>query len=167
MIVQLDPLIKHPDWTISQLSLDSVPECFTVEDEIREKKVHGETAIWAGKYPLKKRWSPSMSKAYRYNPTNHEIVRADEYARNPRLYKHYTEAEHPMIHITNIKNFDLVMFHWGNTDDHSLGCPCVGSEIGIIAGQQGVLNSRKAYEKFYPKVMKAITEGEAYLIVNR
>jgi hypothetical protein len=167
MIVQLDAIFKKPDWTISQLSIDGTPECFTVEDEIRDKKVHGETAIWAGKYLLSKRWSPSMSKAYRYNPTNHEIVRADEYARNPRLYKSYTEAEHPMIHITNIKQFDLVMFHWGNTDDDSLGCPIVGAEIGIIKGQQGVLNSRRAYENFYPKVMKAIVEGNAELIVTR
>lgn len=167
MIVRLDPIFKKPDWTISQLSIDDTPECFTVEDEIRDKKVHGETAIWAGKYPLKTRISPSMSKAYRYNPDNHQIVRSDEYARNPRLYKGFTVAEHPMIHITNIKNFDLVMFHWGNTDDHSLGCPIVGSEIGIIGGQQGVLNSRHAYEKFYPKVMKAIVEDTATLIVKR
>jgi len=36
--------------TIGELFVDSVPECFTCEDTVREEKIHGETAIPAGSY---------------------------------------------------------------------------------------------------------------------
>ena len=36
--------------TIGELFVDSVPECFTCEDVVREVKIHGETAIPAGTY---------------------------------------------------------------------------------------------------------------------
>lgn len=42
------------------LTVDGVHECFTLEDELREDKVMGETAIPAGSYQLGLRKSPKF-----------------------------------------------------------------------------------------------------------
>ncbi|MDB5235448.1 MAG: hypothetical protein JWR44_2441, partial [Hymenobacter sp.] len=52
---------------------------------------------------------------------------------------------------------------WGNTDDDTDGCYIVGSQIGAIGGQMGVLASRLAYVKLYAQVASAIRAGGQYI----
>jgi hypothetical protein len=40
----------HPDYTVGKLYINGVYECFTLEDPVRETKIHGETAIPYGTY---------------------------------------------------------------------------------------------------------------------
>jgi hypothetical protein len=39
-----------PDYTVGKLYINGVYECFTLEDPVRETKIHGETAIPYGTY---------------------------------------------------------------------------------------------------------------------
>ena len=64
-----------PDWTISKLLLKDSNglyklDGYTVEDEIREVKVKGETAVPYGIYDLSYRQSPKFSKCFLYSDTN-------------------------------------------------------------------------------------------------
>jgi hypothetical protein len=155
------PLIRKADWTISPLLIDGVQIGYVCEDEIRTEKVHGETAIWAGTYECKFRHSPSMSKQYLYDPKSYELV-SPKYA---EAYKHF-KPNHPMIEITGIKGFQYVMFHWGNTDKESLGCPLVGRSIGVVNGRDAVIQSRDFYTRtFYPRVARALASGEKVVCV--
>lgn len=42
----------RPGWTAGDLDVGGVYACYTIEDELREVKVYGETAIAAGRYRL-------------------------------------------------------------------------------------------------------------------
>ena len=55
---------KGPQYTIGRLFVDGVYECDTLEDVVREGgvKVAGETAIPAGKYPVRITWSVRFKK---------------------------------------------------------------------------------------------------------
>lgn len=51
--------------TIGELFLNGIHECYIVEDVVRkdgEKKIHGETAIPAGKYQVVNTYSPRFEK---------------------------------------------------------------------------------------------------------
>lgn len=43
----------RPGWTFADLDAGGVYQCHTLEDELRENKVYGETAIPAGRYRLR------------------------------------------------------------------------------------------------------------------
>jgi hypothetical protein len=54
----------QPTCTIGVLSIDGAFECFTLEDRVREgPKIAGETAIPAGRYAVKMRWSNRFAMA--------------------------------------------------------------------------------------------------------
>jgi hypothetical protein len=164
MIVRIaPPIIKKEDWTISPLEIDGRAIGYVCEDEIREQKVHGETAIWPGMYRLTSRHSPAMSHEYLYDKATFELMGRKQYnalggEKNPELIRF--RPNHPMIEISGIPGFQHVMFHWGNTDKESLGCPLVGARIGVVNGRDAVVQSRLFYtEKFYPMVMRQIMAG--------
>lgn len=52
MIIRLERDVLTPEFTLGNLLIDGTPECFTVEDAVREVKVHGKTAIPAGRYQV-------------------------------------------------------------------------------------------------------------------
>jgi len=130
-LIKVERFIFKPDWTISKVYVDGKLFCYAVEDEIRSVKVKGETAIPKGVYPLGTRWSPKFSGAY-----NHE-----------------------MIWVKDVPNFEFILIHWGNTDDDTDGCLIVGDKIGVVKGQEGVLNSRATYLKLYNKVIDKIKDS--------
>jgi len=173
MIVRIaPPIIKKADWTISPLEIDGKAIGYVCEDEIREQKVHGETAIWPGMYKLQQRHSPAMSAEYYYDILTLELLHKKQY--NALGGKDNTElsryrANHPMIEISGISGFQYVMFHWGNTDKESLGCPLVGARIGVVNGRDAVVQSRAFYaQKFYPIVMRQIMTGrDVFCVVDR
>lgn len=41
-----------------------------------------------------------------------------------------------------------VLFHWGNTEDDTLGCVLLGFSVGWLAGKRAVLQSRNAFKYF-------------------
>jgi hypothetical protein len=137
----------NPDWTLSKFYIKGIRFGVGVEDELRTVKVHGETAIPAGVYKLTLTDSPKFSKFYFSSNTRPEIskVQTHEYP-NP----------HKLITVNDVPNFSRVLWHWGNTDDDTEGCYIVGTSIGVIKGQRGVVESRKKYEQIYPMIRSII-----------
>ena len=135
------------DWTISKLFINDVLDGYVVEDEVRTKKVKGETAIWKGVYKLGSRFSPKFSNEFYWNGEN--LISKSEY-QELKVKGNY--KPHELIWILDVKEFEFILIHWGNTDLDTEGCLIIGSKIGIIKGREGVLNSRIYYRKFYEKV---------------
>ena len=83
--------------TLGHMSIDGVPECFTLEDVIRPsgEKVYGQTAIPAGRYQVIIDWSNRFQK--------------------------------PMPHVLNVPGFEGIRIHCGNTAADTEGCILLGS----------------------------------------
>lgn len=145
---------KHEkDWTISKFTFDNVLMGYGVEDEFREVKVHGETRIPEGTYKLDLRNSPKFSSKY-FRDDNGILIEASKRT-SANLIKIYHTA-HELIWVKDVPGFEYILWHWGNSDDDSHGCYIVGSSLGIIEGQEVVLQSRKKYEEIYPLLWRAI-----------
>ena len=80
--------------------------CFTLEDEARDTKVMGETRIPAGIYELKLRKEGGYHQRY--------------------TKKFGTKFHKGMIHVQNVPNFRWILWHTGNTDEHTMGCLLLG-----------------------------------------
>lgn len=139
------------DWTLGRLSELGQQTGYTVEDEVRNVKVHGETAIPTGTYKLGLRFSPKFSHKFYWHEKNKVLL----YYRD---YNQLTKAEkieyvpHQLIEIQSVPNFKYVLIHWGNTDLDTEGCLIVGDKIGYVDGRNGVVNSRNYYAKLYSRI---------------
>jgi hypothetical protein len=71
-----------------------------------------------------------------------------------------------MLHITDVPNFEYILIHTGNTDEHTAGCLIVGDsqENNIVTENGWVGKSRNAYKRIYPLVAKALERGEKVMI---
>ena len=130
-LIRVDRYKFNKDNTISRMYVDDELFCFGIEDEKRNVKVKGETCIPDGVYELGTRWSPKFSSTF----------------------------NHDMIWVKNVPNFDFILLHWGNTDDDTDGCYIIGDQLGIVKGQEAVLNSRATYKRLYAKVINRIKAG--------
>jgi hypothetical protein len=125
------------DYTLSKVYLDGRFECYAIEDEIREVKVKGETAVPYGKYELGMRYSPKFT---------------------PR-------TGHDMLWVKNVPNFQWILIHTGNTEKDTDGCLIVGTRPGYLnGGARAVLGSKMAYDKLYPQVLAAMDAGQKVTI---
>ena len=115
--------------------------CFTLEDEARDTKVFGETRIPAGIYELKLR---------------------SEGGYHERYVKKYGKDFHKgMIHVQNVPNFRWILWHTGNTDEHTAGCLLLGDTSQQNVSKGGFIGaSTDAYTRIYPKIAKKILNGE-------
>jgi hypothetical protein len=150
------------DWTLSRYYVNEALHGFGVEDELRDVKIKGETAIPFGKYKLGFRQSPKFSNTFYYNDAANKLIKADEYAALSSAEKKKWRP-HDLIWVKDVPNFEYVLIHWGNTDDDTEGCYIVGNKVGVVSGQEGVLESRVNYMKLYPKIYPLIKNGEHYI----
>lgn len=120
------------DYTLSRVLIDGMFVCYAIEDEIRDKKVKGETAIPYGTYKIGMRYSPKFSP----------------------------KTGHDMLWVQDVPGFEYILIHTGNTDDSTEGCLILGDRLGQLDGQRAVLDSKAAYNKFYPLVSKAVLNGD-------
>tara|TARA_Y100001937_G_scaffold127868_1_gene201423 strand:- start:1195 stop:1800 length:606 start_codon:yes stop_codon:yes gene_type:complete len=129
------------DATNGMLFIDGVFECYTLEDEIRDVKVYGETAIPEGTYPVEFRKEGGFHQRYSAR---------------------YKNAHYGMLEIKNIPNFKWVLFHSGNTDENSAGCILVGdTQQDLDVSKDGFIgSSRNAYKKMYDKIAVPMVNGE-------
>jgi hypothetical protein len=116
---------------LGEMFINSVRECFTLEDEVRETadpvtvwKVPGKTAIPRGRYQV--------------------IV--NKSARFKRL----------MPLLVNVPGFSGVRIHPGNDAADTEGCILIGQEC---AGNL-IFKSRAAFAVFFPKLQAALAQGE-------
>lgn len=142
---------KKGTYTIGILSIDGKYFCETLEDtdrglkqtmslqEIREKKVYGETAIPAGEYTIK---MDILSPKYKAVPWYNSLCKGFM----PRL--------------VGVPAFDGVLIHPGTTALDTLGCIIVGQN----KAKGKVLNSREIFKKLYAKLKAASDRGETITI---
>lgn len=153
----MDILIKRrykgTSYTIGSLFIDNVYECDTIEDidrnisdsmnesEILSKKVYGRTAIPYGKYEVTLDVVSPKFKG--------------------RTWAKFCNGKLPRI--LNVKGFDGILIHVGNTDKDSLGCIIVGENK--VKGK--VINSTVTFRNLYMKLYKAKLAGEKiYLTIK-
>ena len=137
-------LLRHQfgkDATNGMLFINGIFECYTLEDEIREVKVYGETAIPEGTYPIEFRKEGGFHQRYSAR---------------------YKNAHYGMLEIKEIPNFKWVLFHSGNTDENSAGCVLVGdTQQDLDLSKDGFIgSSRNAYKKMYDKIAVPMVNGE-------
>ena len=146
----------HSDWTLGKLYLNDIHDGYTVEDEIRDVKVKGETAIPYGTYELGSRYSPKFSSSYLWSDTAKMLIDTTEYNLNKKTYSNLNWREHELIWVKNVPNFEYVLIHWGNTDLDTEGCLIIGKNRGMVNNREGVITSRAYYVDFYRRVYPAI-----------
>ena len=133
------------DATNGMLFIDGVFECFTLEDEVRDVKIHSETAIPLGEYEIKLRTEGGFHSKYT--------------ARYGAMHK-------GMLWLQDVPNFKWILIHTGNQDSHTAGCLLVGeTQQDLDKGKDGFIGgSGDAYKKMYPKVADALLAGEKVTI---
>lgn len=131
MKIDVRRVLNDEGITLSKIYVDGEFFCFGLEDPIREKKIHSETAIPDGEYIVSTRWSPKFSGKF-----NHE-----------------------MLWIKNVPNFEYILIHWGNTTEDTAGCLLLGNRLGIVKNRIAVLNSIPTYQNLYRMVINEAKSG--------
>tara|TARA_R110001592_G_scaffold114967_1_gene315151 strand:+ start:2874 stop:3335 length:462 start_codon:yes stop_codon:yes gene_type:complete len=117
---------------------------YTLEDEYRKNKRSKETRIPAGTYKIELR---------------------NEGGFNQRYSKKYSSIHRGMLHIIDVPNFEYILIHVGNSDEHTAGCLLVGdSQENNQINKNGFIGSSgNAYKRIYPSIAKAV-ENEGVTI---
>ena len=134
-LIKVARFLHHPDCEIARVYINNDFFCFSIEDATRTTKIHGETCIPLGKYPLGVRNSPKFSAMYK----------------------------HDMVWVKDVPGFQFILIHWGNTISDTEGCLILGDKIGVVKAKDAVLNSRTTYIKFYNKVINQIKAGGQFI----
>ena len=119
--------------------------CYTLEDERRVLKVKGETRVPCGRYNL------TLRKEGGFN---------DRYAKRfPGIHK-------GMLWVMDVPNFEYILIHCGNTDEHTSGCLLLGDsqENNIIIKDGFIGKSTNAYKRVYPQIAKELELGNEVTI---
>lgn len=146
MELHLTSFIERPDFTIGRMTVNGAFICYTLEDEYRDEKVHGETRIPEGRY---------------------RVVLRREGGFHQRYLKKFGKPWHQgMLHVLDVPGFDYILIHIGNSDEDTAGCVLVGKTFNETAGFLG--SSEVAYKELYPHVRQALLDDEpVWLIVQR
>ena len=134
------------DTTLGILLVDGVFECFTVEDEERKgDKVKGETRVPNGTYDVDLRAEGGYHNRYtsKYG-SMHKGMLCIHNAPNWKIE-------------TPTHNFQYILIHTGNTDEHTMGCLLVNDSVSGKTFTGG--SSVDAYKDLYPKVEKVLSDG--------
>ena len=121
---------------------------YTLEDEYREEKVYGETRIPNGTYEL------GLRKVGGYNQ---------------RYTKRFPDIHKGMLQVLNVPNFEYILIHCGNTDEHTAGCLLVGDsqENNQIQKDGFIGKSTQAYKRIYPSIAEALNRKEKVTITYK
>lgn len=119
--------------------------CYTLEDEHRDEKVSGETRVPAGTYDLVLRKVGGF---------------------HGRYLKKYGEMHKGMLWVWDVPNFEYILIHTGNTDEHTAGCLLVGdSQQANFGSSNGMVGSSvNAYKRIYPPIAEALERNEKVTI---
>lgn len=141
MELVVDRKWKKANYTISNLTINGKWFCNVIEDtdrglkdsmtleEIKKIKKHSLTAIPSGKYKVT---LDVVSPKFSTNSYYKQVCRG----KLPRLL--------------NVKGFDGILIHVGNTEKNSAGCLIVGENK--VKGQ--VINSKATFERLYKELLK-------------
>ena len=121
---------------------------YTLEDEQRDKKVFGETRIPDGTYKLGLRKEGGYHQKYS---------------------KRFDDIHIGMLHVLDVPNFEYILIHCGNTDEHTAGCLLVGDsqENNQIKKDGFIGKSSQAYKRIYPRIASSLERGEKVIITYK
>lgn len=143
----IDRKWKKQSYTISNLTIDGKWFCNVLEDADRELD---------NSMPLeqiKRIKKPNMTAI----PTGTYEITLDIYSPkfgNRDFYKEVCNGKVPRL--LNVKGFDGILIHAGNTHADTSGCLLVGNNTQV--GK--VLNSQDTFRKLYSKLKEAHDRGE-------
>ena len=132
---------SQSDSTNGILYIDDEFACFTLEDEQREIKVQGETAIPLGIYQIELRTVGGFHTKYA---------------------KRFSDIHEGMLELQDVPNFQYILIHCGNTDEHTAGCILLGDsqENNVLLKDGFIGKSTQAYKRIYPRIAKALKNNE-------
>lgn len=149
MEILLKRKTKNPNCTLGELFINNVYECDTLEDpdigltdsmsesEIKSKKVYGNTAIPTGTYKVDMNTvSPKFKDRSWAKPYGGKL---------PRLQ--------------NVKGYEGVLIHVGNSSEDTLGCILVGKKAS-----NRIINSTACFMELMTELLKAKAKGEEITI---
>ena len=115
--------------------------CYTLEDEHRDVKKYGETRVPAGEYRITLRTVGGF---------------------HGRYLKKYGEMHKGMLWVREVPNFEYILIHTGNTDEHTAGCLLLGNtqQTNFDSSNGFVGSSVEAYKRVYPSIAEALEKGE-------
>lgn len=154
--MNIEVIRKHfkPSYTIGKLFINGEYFCDTLEDtdrgltdtmteeDILKVKVKGNTCIPYGKYEI------TLN------------IKSPKYS-NFIKYKYAAFAEGKIPRLLNVKGFEGILIHAGNTADHTDGCILVGENK--VKGQ--VINSQATWTNLY-KLMKAANDKKEPITIT-
>lgn len=153
MELRVERTYRGAKYTIGHLYINDKYFCDTLEDpdrgltdsmplaKIKAAKVYGDTAIPYGKYKVRM-----------------DIV-SPKYS-NVKKYPYAAIAKGLMPRIMDIKGFDGVLIHAGNTQKDTYGCLLVGQNK--VKGQ--VINSQATWKALYQQLLVAKQKNEPITI---
>ena len=113
---------------------------FTLEDEYREEKVRSETRIPAGTYDICLRTVGGYHARYK---------------------NRFRDIHKGMLWLQDVPNFEYILIHCGNTEEHTAGCLLVGYDPKRVrGGEYELYKSTMAYMNIYPAIAQALEDGE-------
>jgi len=140
----MDILLKRfsddGDSTLGLFFIDGKFSCFTLEDEYRKEKVHGETCIPEGNYNV-----------------------IFQQLRTPKTIKYRNRYswfdKHLMLE--DVVGFSTIYIHIGNVDEHTEGCILLGdSSVSNVTKDGFIGNSKNAFKRVYAEVCDALGRYE-------
>lgn len=145
MELHLYRLSSNTDSTLGAMySVSSIGDktflCFTLEDEYREEKVMAETRIPAGTYDICLRTIGGYHHRYE---------------------NRFRDIHKGMLWLQDVPNFEYILIHCGNTEEHTAGCLLVGYDPKRVrGGEYELYKSTMAYMNIYPAIAQALEDGE-------
>lgn len=146
MNVQLLRYSSGDDDTLGLLQIDNKFVCYTLEDEFRTLKVHGETRIPAGTYQIILRTVGGFHARYR---------------------KRFGSLHEGMFWLQDVPGFTFVLIHAGNRADDTAGCLLVGDSVNNNLVEEGFLgHSAQAYRRIYNRLLQPVKEGNCSITIT-
>jgi len=138
--------------TVGALYIDGVLFSGTIEDVGRDTKVKGETRIPEGTYDVNLRAEGGKHAKYlsKYGADFHKGMLC---IHNAPEWKVVNEG---------FADFQYILIHTGNTNDHTEGCLLLN--YGIDTGSYRGSRSGDAYKEIYPIIVKALQNNEQVTI---
>ncbi len=141
-VIRFSPQV---DSTSGIMLIDNEFVAYTLEDEERDEKVYGETCIPAGKYEIKYRKVGGF---------------------HTRYSERFKSIHKGMLELQNVKNFQFILIHCGNTDENTAGCILIGDsqENNLLIKNGFIGKSTQAYKRVYKEISDALESGEKVTI---
>ena len=138
-LIRVKRVLTTSESTLGQLLINGKEQCWTLEDEKRDIKVAGETRIPKGRYEINFRTVGGHHQRY--------------------LKKYGQHFHHGMLQIMDVPNFEYILIHIGNNEQHTAGCLLVGESYNVVNDEPVLLSSEKAYLKLYYKIAGDLLNG--------